>query len=381
MTDLLRANLPLVVPGWSARFTAGLTGAAIALAVLGSRAEPKPSARLASAAAATPVAMLSAAVSAPPVIEAKVPAEAAAAPYPAPPAGAYFVFRIDDAAYLRLDELEDELEDEAGDAAPHSRAPLELSQHDGTFSARAPLALDEVPSAYRGWLGRQVVADERCSAWVAGFELVAQLSGDPGYAGEDSGELGEWTAESVFEHGHRVIAARLDGCAGASLARDSAAPRLEILAAVTSPSADKLRAAATRTFFASKVAAEAQAQWAESGGEGRWRDAATVDARVLRHPGTRTTWVVIFARNPVDDCGIPQLQMLATYKVGADGGLRLVTQQLVDGLYQLEAVLDSDGDGELEMLGKSWLGDTRLLMSPRGEELDHFDVPFYGCPC
>lgn len=364
MTDLLRATPLLVAPTWSARFAAGLTAAAIALALLGSREEPRGMKRVslvpAVAAAAAPMSMLSAAVSLPPL----------APPVAEPMTGAFFVFQLDGASYLRLADLEDH--------AMKTRVPLQLREHEGTWFANAPLAPDEVPAAYRGWLGRHVIADERCSAHVAGFEVVAQLTGDPGYADFDGAD---WTAEAVRDHGHPMIAARLDGCADASLARDAAAPRFEIPAAVTSPASDQLIAKARRAVLTSKVATQAQRRWAEGGGEGRWEDAVELDTRVLRHQGTKTTWVVVFAHTTIDDCGAPEINLLVTFKAGAGGALSPVTQRFVEELHELEVVLDTNGDGELEMLGKPWLGYDRLLTDPSGEVIDRLEVPFYGCPC
>lgn len=379
MTDLLRATPMLVVPSWSARFAAGLTGAAIALAVLGSRSMPADMKRLALAsnAAATsmpasistsmmPASVLSTAVSVPPVGPSELLHEGGKS--------AYFVFEINGTSYLRLDDFE---------GAPRTRAPLQLSQRGDTFFASAPLGLDEVPASYRGWLGRQVIADERCSARVSGFAVVSQLVGDPVYAdGMDDAKLGpDWTAEAVRDHGHRMIVARLDGCGGSSLARDAAAPRFEIPAAVSSPDSAKLIEAAQRAVLTSKTAAQAQVRWSEGGGEGRWQDQAHFDARVLRHHGTKATWVVVFANNQADDCGVPEVNLLATFKVGPGGALRPVTQRLVEELHELDVVLDSDGDGQLEMLGKPWLGFDRLLTDPRGEVVDRLEVPFFGCPC
>lgn len=366
MTDLLRATPMLVVPSWSARFAAGLTGAAIALALFGSRGEPRGMTRLSVApvAVAAPAAMLSAAVSVPP----------RAAPVAVEPVrGAFFVFQIDGAAYLRLADLEDR-------ALP-TRAPLTLRHQDDAWFAGAPLGPDEVPATYRRWLGRQIIADERCAAYVAGFELVAQLTGSPEYADFD-GE--EWTAEAVRDHGKPVIAARLDGCADAWVARDAAAPRFEIPAAVTSAASAQLIARAERAVLTSKVATVAQRRWAEGGGEGRWADAIELDARVLRHPGpggTTTTSVVIFAHTVADDCGMPELNLLTTFAVGEGGALVLVSQGFVDELHELDVVLDTDGDGRLEMMGKPWLGYDRLLTDPAGDVTDRLEVPFYGCPC
>lgn len=359
MTDLLRSPpSAVVVPGGAAWFALGMTGVAVALTLGGSAATMAPAslslARVASASTVTHTTER----------RAQKPEVSASASR----SGTYFLFSLDGATYLRIDDLED------GAAAKHTRAPLRMDSHDGKVSAFAPLADSEVPAPYRGWLGREVVAGKSCRAKVTGLAVVSQLVGEAAYADLD----GDWTAEAVFEHGSPMLAARLDGCGGELLARDASRGPVVLPESINNP---RLAQSAKRTLLASPAVAQAETRWSEGGGSGRWQDVAAFDIRVLRHPGTHATWVVAFARNQVDDCGVPETNVLGVYRVNGAGKLLPVTSKLVSELHQLEAVIDLEDDGQLELIGKPWLGHDRLVTDGKGEVIDRLEMPFYGCPC
>ena len=287
---------------------------------------------------------------------------------PVAKSGAHFIFQIEGAPFLHLEDFED------GAAARHTRAPLRMVTTGSAVFSFAPLEAAEIPAPYRGWIGREVIAGAGCRAKVTGLAVVAQLVGDSAYADLD----GDWTAASVFEHGTPMLAARLDGCGDERLAREASRGAVTTLETRRNP---KLVTAARRALLASPEAVEAEARWVEGGGRGRWQDAATLDVRVLRHPTTQVTWVVAFARNELDDCGLPETNLLGTYQVDAAGKLRAVSTRLVSELHELDAVVDLEGDGKLELLGKPWLGYDRLITDGEGEVLSRLEVPFYGCPC
>jgi hypothetical protein len=50
-------------------------------------------------------------------------------------------------------------------------------------------------------------------------------------------------------------------------------------------------------------------------------------------------------------------------------------------LETIDAIVDLEGDGELEVIGKPWLGTDRILMRASGEVLDQIALSFAGCPC
>lgn len=357
MTDLLRSP-SIVVPVGSAWFALGTTAVAVALTVGGStpatmtRASlaPSPASIQLAASAVTPRMQPSSLVEKPGQTE------------------AYFLFEIEGVPYLRIADLED------ATVARHTRAPLRLVQKEGAVFSFAPLEAREVPAPYRGWAGKKIVAGESCHATVTGLAVVSQLVGDAAYADIE----GDWTAANAFDQGRPMLAARLDGCAEHTLARDAGARPFVMPEVIKDPA---LAATAKRAALASATASAAQNRWVEGGGEGRWQDHATFDIRILKHPGTGTTWVVVFAKNEVDDCGIPEVNLLSTFQVGGNGKLRPVTSRVVSELHALESVLDIDGDGKLELVGEPWLGLDKLLTDGKGEVQDRLEVPFFGCPC
>lgn len=361
MTDSLRSASPVPVPSGSAWFALGTTAIAVALTVGGSATASMTRASLAPS--PSPIRLAVAATIQPGLL-----AE------PARPAKteAYFVFKIDGTPYVRIADLED------ATFARRTRAPLRLVQREGAVFSFAPLGAREVPAAYRAWSQKVLIAGETagesCRARVTGLAVVSQLVGDAAYADIE----GDWTAQSAFEQGRPMLAARLDGCGQHALARDAAAAPFVVPTKVDDSAT---RDAAKRALLASATATAAQNRWTEGGGEGRWQDNATFDVRVLKHPGTGSTWVVAFARNEADDCGSPEVNLLATFEVTSAGKLRPVTSRLVSELHELEQVLDVEGDGQLELVGTPWLGLDRLLTDGKGEVKDRLEVPFFGCPC
>jgi hypothetical protein len=366
MTDLVRSTSAVMVPGGAAWFALGMTGVALALTLGGSSSVAPASLTLGRVASASTVS--SSYTSSQSTSASRAHAQRREVSAGASRSGSYFLFQLDGAPYLRIDDLEDAA------AAKYTRTPLRMASRDGKVGAYAPLTDVEVPAPYRGWIGREVVAGASCRAKVTGLAIVSQLVGEAAYADLD----GDWTPETVFENGSPILAARLDGCGGELLARDAARGSVVIPERLDHP---KLVQSAKRTLLSSPAAAQAETRWSEGGGRGRWRDGAAFDVRVLRHPGTQVTWVVAFARNQVDDCGLPETNLLGIYRVNGAGKLMPVTSRLVSELHELEAVIDLEDDGQLELIGKPWLGYDRLVTDGKGEVVDRLEMPFYGCPC
>ncbi len=232
----------------------------------------------------------------------------------------------------------------------------------------------DVPLAYRDWLGRQVVVDGHCTAKVTGFAVVARLTGDPGYA---DGETGDWSTTNVVEHGHPILAARLDGCKG-TFARDAALPAIVIPTRIDAPT---LAAAARAQLLASEPARAAQRTWLDAQRTGDWQtsDSTTFDTIVVKHPTTGVTWVSVHAR--VDEgCGGPEINVWGLYRA-AGTKLVAVQQRSLGDLFSVNQLIDVDNDGELEFIGHPWIATDTVVSSASGAELARLVLPFYGCPC
>ncbi|MEZ4359193.1 MAG: hypothetical protein R3B48_03360 [Kofleriaceae bacterium] len=347
-------------PRWigSLSLSAALAGGLATAALQPSLRDTKASGVVAPVAAAPP----------PSVTVAVPPAPAETEPVAAeqPERSARFVVTVGGVAYVRLSGLEE-------DALP-ARRPAKLVEEGARAFVVTEVKPAAVPAAALAWKGATVIADETCRATAGEVVIISQLLGDPGYA--DAGE--RWTSAYVEEYGERFLAVRLDGCAGAELAREATAPRLIYPEALGAP---RLREAAKRVLLASPAAAEAKREWAEFDPGTSWREQLKLDVRVLRHPTTGTTTVIAFATNDVQDCGTPTHNLLGVFAVGADGELVPGPVRAVDELHELERVIDLDGDGTFELTGRPWLGMDRVWVDGDGQVLERLNLPFYGCPC
>jgi hypothetical protein len=303
------------------------------------------------------------------------PREAAAASEAAAPAAdeIQLVFRAGGASYMRLADLS---RDEEGlrEAPPHG-APRHV-QEEGVEIAIAAVLGADVPLRHRAWAGKQVVVDGTCRATVTGFAVVSRLWGDTAYAGI---EKPRWDAASVMHSGAQVLAARLDRCSGV-FARDAALAPVVILEPIQS---ERLAATARSALIASTAGAEAKRSWDElkpEGLEGAWWEHAQIDARVVRHPGTGATLVAVHAHAD-HGCGGPDLRAWGLYRVAADGTLSPVHETRDLELHSIERIIDVEGDGAIELIGRTWLGDDVVLADEGGGERDRLDMQFYGCPC
>jgi hypothetical protein len=304
---------------------------------------------------------------------------------PAPPAPEVhasqlmFVFQAGGATYMRLADLR--MLDEDGDELPVPRhGRLRLSKDNYIDAAIAPVKDGDVPLMHLVWKDRRVKVDNRCEASIVGFAVVSRLVGDPGYADPSHGDGDQWTAAGVMKAGHTVLAARLDGCTG-SFARDATLPDI----VVPTPLHDAaLESAARAQLIASAPARDTQREWDEqktaTGGDaGPWHKEATIATEVLRDPRTGVTFVSAHGHVSAG-CGDAHANVWGLFRVA---GRKLVPVQLrrLGDVETIDALLDVDGDGELEILGKTWLGYDTLLTHENGEPIDGMSVPFLGCPC
>lgn len=281
------------------------------------------------------------------------------------------VFQAGGATYMKLAAIGEGEHDEP--MPKHGK--VKRSTEDWIESAVARVDPKNVPAPHRAWLGKTVTVDGGCTAKVIGFAVVSRLVGDPGYAGI---EEETWSGATVFDQGAKNLAAQLDNCAGGTFARDAA------LAAIVVPekieSAALVRAA-TAALIATTDANTAQEEWSGSQQPGKWfeNEYTETTAHVLRHPTTGATWVSVHLYYG-GGCGLPNLSVWGLYRAKDDGTL-VRTKTSLGELTKIEKLVDVDGDGDFEVLGRPWLGTERTVQTKDGATLQELVLPFYSCPC
>jgi hypothetical protein len=319
---------------------------------------------------------------------AAVAAELAPPPAPVRSSQLLFAFTANQATYLRLADLQSPRDLEANDPAdgdaPHRARPslamprhgkLRLATDDGVQSVIGAVATRDVPAAYATWIDRKVKVDNTCEAKVIGFAVVSQVTGDASYTGDE-----RWTIKNVLATGQPMLAARLDRCAG-RFARDAALPEIVI---PTSTHDAALERAARTALLGSSAARAMQRSWIEqsdamAGVASAWTHDATITSQVLRHPGTGEAFVSVQAR-VAGGCGAPEANLWGLYRV-VDGKLFPVQVRRLGEVETIDTLIDLEGDGELELLGKPWLGTDQILTRGNGDVLDAMTLSFVGCPC
>lgn len=279
------------------------------------------------------------------------------------------VFSADGASYMKLADLGG-----TGDALPAHGAPRLITEN-YVETAIASVNAADVPAAYRSWADREVVVDNTCRTKVTGFAIVSRLTGDTGYAGTEDKS---WTANNVLELGSTVLAAKLADCTG-TFARDAALPAVVVPEELQNAAlVEQARAA----VIASTPAQDAQREWLEYEQGGNWYDAAdTVFAtHVLHHPTTGVTWVSVHAYIQ-QGCGAPEANVWGLFRVQPDGTLAAVQLRKLGDLWKIDQLIDIDNDGELELIGKPWLGLDTVVTRASGEELERLPLAFFGCAC
>lgn len=294
------------------------------------------------------------------------------------------VFTAAGASWMKLENLALPGATTDMDGVPRSAWPthgkIEHTREDWVETATAPIALEDVPAAHRERLGSAVIVDGTCTAHITGFAIVARLTGDTGYAGDDTGA--EWTGRSVMRYGSPMIAAKLDGCSGA-LARDATLP--PAAKALTIDVADaKLVAQARRMLVRTKAARAATEEWRAHFGDQApptsWAasEATEWKTQMFVHPTTHQTWISVHA-NQLESCGTPHINVWGLYRVEKDGTLTGFDVSL-GAIETIDGLVDFDGDGMVEVVGKAWLGEI-LVNDTKGATLEKLELPFYGCPC
>lgn len=283
------------------------------------------------------------------------------------------LFRAGDATYMRLADLE---HDADGLRRWPAHAAPRLLTEDGVHMIVADVRDADVPAFHRAWAGRGVVVDNTCRAAVTGFAVVSRLVGDPAYAGL---EKDTWDVASVKRSGTPVLAARLDGCRG-TYARDAALPPVVVPEPVVD---ERLAAAARKALIASPAGAETERRWLEAGPqmpEGTWVSNASFSTNIVRHPRTGAIFVAVHGHIEYG-CGGPDVNVWGLYRAGANGALAPIHEKRLEQLHSIEQIIDIEGDGELELIGRPWLGLDIVIADAGGTAIDQLGMQFYGCPC
>lgn len=279
------------------------------------------------------------------------------------------VFSADGASYMKLASLGG-----SGEPMPAHGAPRHVTENYVEI-AIANVEPTDVPVAYRSWADREVVVDNTCRTKVTGFAIVSRLTGDTGYAGTEDDS---WTAKNVLELGSTVLAAKLADCTG-TFARDAALPAVVVPEEIQNAT---LAAQARAALIASTPSDDAQHEWFEFDQNGTWYESeeAVFATRVVRHPTTGVTWVSVHGYvEPA--CGSAEANVWGLFRVQADGTLAAVQLRKLGDLWKIDQLIDIDGDGELELIGKPWLGLDTVVTRASGEELERLPLAFFGCAC
>lgn len=278
------------------------------------------------------------------------------------------VFTAGGSAWIALAELE---------KLPKHDKPM-LSEDDYVTSAIAPIAPANLTAAQQELLGTRIVVDGTCTAWVTSFAVVSRLTGYPSYAGVENAPDDTWTAATAMEHGTKLLAAKLDNCAGGTFARRASLAPVVIPPAIED---EPLAAAALAALKASPDAKAGAKEWEEFQQKGNWYDDPSVakDVRVLRHPTTGVTWVSAHLYYG-GGCGAPNLSVWGLYRIDDDGAL-VRTKTSLGELTQIDKLVDLDNDGQLEVIGRPWLGTERTVQANDGTTLQTLTLPFFMCPC
>jgi hypothetical protein len=105
-----------------------------------------------------------------------------------------------------------------------------------------------------------------------------------------------------------------------------------------------------------------------------------IDVRTLRDPQTGTFWISAHAHEQ-EGCGGVDINFWGLFRVEADGSLTTVQLRQLGELNQIDHIVDIDGDGIPELVGRGWLEPDNAVTTIDGTDLATFSTPFVGCPC
>lgn len=337
--------------------------------------------------AATPIAPAPIAIDvAPPAPPALAIAPAAPAPEPVAlrdaldaPGAVAFVEIADDAGWIVLGDAGDE--EVAGGPALRTDPASGFT----ALEAEVNVAVLDRELQVEGRRFDLYEGDTRLCTVTAGPLLVLGVTATPFDVLEDPMRRSPPDASDYFAYARRFVAAPVDvpaACRRATWARlaELPAPRFASAREVAQGGRSTERAAQLRSSPAWR---EVQQRFdgARAAGStahtGTWDEAGAV---------TETTWTASFT-----GARWTTLQAVWDEGCGAAGSLTLAWRETADGAallhaaedrFDVEAVVDLDGDGTLEMIGTSWgARELRRFFGAGSEPIRSYEVPEHGCPC
>ena len=175
--------------------------------------------------------------------------------------------------------------------------------------------------------------------------------------------------------GVRCSPHRLDGCTGL-YARDASLPDAVVFEAIE----DKPVAAAARAAVLASGPANGDAgRLDRAGSRGRWDEDSEITTQVLRASAHRRD-VGVRARPSQAGCGDVDVNVWGLFRVDASGKLDDGPASRARGAVLDHRLIDVDGDGEPELLGRPWLGLELVLDHANGAEIDSLPLPVLRVP-
>jgi hypothetical protein len=212
-------------------------------------------------------------------------------------------------------------------------------------------------------VGQKVFVDNDCVATITGFETVRRVAGDIETIGKDAGT--------------DVLTAVLDRCDG-TYARSAELPM--VVVPERRPDDAALIKKAKSMLVRSPAADETQRSWREDyDSNDDWKEHALYDIRTLYHPITKQTWISIHAYNETG-CGEAPINIWGLFRVDP-GALQMIELRDLGQMTKIEQIIDIEGDGTLELIGRPWLGLDVMVTRTGGDVLDLLPLPYEGCPC
>jgi hypothetical protein len=212
-------------------------------------------------------------------------------------------------------------------------------------------------------IGDKFYVDNDCIASVVGYETVMRAASD-------------WDKISNEER-VPVLSAVLDRCDG-TYARSATLPM--VVVPERRPDDAALVKIAKRMLFSSPAAAETARSWRDDyDNNDDWKTQALYDIRTLYHPLTKQTWISVHAYNETG-CGEAPINIWGLFRVD-DGALQMVEMRDLGEMTKIDQIIDIEGDGTLELIGRPWLGLDVMVTRASGEQLELLPLPYVGCPC